>query len=448
MESWAGGLLTAANRLDGAAGTPAGFEPRADALSAPRTVSAYERWGKPIFDRATGLALSLLTLPAILLLALYVLIRLGRPVLYREERVGRNGKVFRMNRFRTMRLGTNANESSAEFERRVLPAGRFLRRWSLDELPQCWNILLGDMSLVGPRPERPAIVERYQPWQHQRHQVKPGATGLWQVTARGDGRYMHEHVEVDLRYIARLSFLYDLRILSRTVGVVLRRPERPSVIPGIGDTMALPKRTWRETGYLLFKRLGDITGSAVLLLFLSPVMLVTAVAIRVDSPGPALFRQLRVGHHGYLFRVVKFRTMELDALEEPHRAHYASLAGSERTKPMRLEHDPRITRLGRFLRAWSVDELPNLWNVLKGDMSLVGPRPLVPYELDLYTAQDFRRLDAKPGITGMAQVLGRGHITMEDRIRYDLEYVDRRSVWFDVRMLLRTLATVVRTRGA
>lgn len=419
-------------------------EPRAEALQTVRKRGVYERFVKGPVDRVAGLVFTILTLPASLLVALFVLIRIGRPILYREERVGRNGKVFKMNRFRTMRLTHSSDDS---FDTRILPGGRFLRRWSLDELPQVWNILMGHMSVVGPRPERTYIVEAYEPWQHRRHQVKPGATGLWQVTARGDGRHMHEHVDVDLRYIDRLSFLYDLRILASTIGVVLRRPERPSVIPGVVDTLALPRRSWREATYLLLKRLADIILSALLLVLLSPLIAVVALAIKIDSPGPVLFRQVRVGHKGQLFRVVKFRTMVDDASEELHSAHYESLATFNESEAIKLQEDPRITRIGKVLRGWSLDELPNLWNVFKGEMSLVGPRPIVPYELDLYAPEHMRRLDAKPGITGMAQVRGRSDITLEQRVEYDLEYVDRRSAWFDAKMLILTVGAVLTTRG-
>lgn len=416
------------------------YEQRAGALASDRNIGPYERYFKWGLDRAAGITLSILVLPVAAVLAVYVLIRVGRPVLDRERRVGKNGRIFRMNRFRTLRV---ASYSDADYESQILPAGRFLRRWSLDELPQLWNVAIGQMSLVGPRPERPEIVNDYEPWEHRRHQVRPGATGLWQVTARGDGRHMHEHVEIDLQYIDRLSFLYDLRILARTVGVVLRRREKPSAVP----TVVLPRRTWREAAYLAVKRVGDATVAAASLIVLSPFMLAVAIAVKLDSPGPVLFRQIRVGHYGQLFRVVKFRTMQDGASDDRHRRHYEALASGDPSGSIRLRRDERVTRVGRVLRRYSLDELPNLWNVLAGQMSLVGPRPLVPYELDLHSEAQRRRLDAKPGITGMAQIEGRGDITMEDRVRYDLEYVDRRSVLFDLRVLLRTVGAVLTTRG-
>jgi lipopolysaccharide/colanic/teichoic acid biosynthesis glycosyltransferase len=191
----------------------------------------YQRWGKPAFDRAVGLAVAIALVPLVLLVALAVRVTLGAPVLYRQRRIGLRGVEFDMLKFRTMlpdrrrsrqpfegpdRRRTHKSDEDPRHTR----LGRFLRMSSLDELPQLWNVVRGDLSLVGPRPELTEIVERYEPWQHARHVVKPGITGLWQVTRRGDG-LMHEHVEVDLRYVEDLSFRTDLKILVLTLPAVL-----------------------------------------------------------------------------------------------------------------------------------------------------------------------------------------------------------------------------------
>lgn len=419
-------------------------ERRAQVLGLARTRGPYERFFKAVIDRIGALLVTLVALPLTIIIAFFVLVRIGRPILYREERVGKNGRVFKMNRFRTMALATSATE---DFESRISPAGRFLRRWSLDELPQLWNVMIGDMSLVGPRPERTTRVHSYEPWQYRRFQVRPGVTGLWQISARGDGRHMHEHVEIDLQYVDHISLVGDLRILASTIGVVSRCPENPSVIPGVTDTLELRKLTLRDMGYLSFKRLADIAISVSLLVILSPIWATVALAIKIDSPGPVFFRQTRVGRHGQLFRVVKFRTMTHGASEEPHRNHCVELATAKHESALKLDIDPRVTKIGVRLRGWSLDELPNLWNVLRGEMSLVGPRPIVPYELDLYSAEHMRRLDAKPGITGMAQIHGRDDISLEDRVAFDLAYLDQRTFWFDMRMLARTMPAVLFTRG-
>ena len=193
--------------------------------------SRYERFVKPVFDRVVGLVLVVCTMPVMLVVALLVLLRLGAPVLLRQPRVGKDGQVFGVYKFRTMRPDRRSNALPVVHDRRVthkhpndprlVGIGRFLRKWSLDELPQLLNVVRGEMSLVGPRPELVTIVARhYAPWQHARHQVKPGVTGLWQVTERGDGE-MHEHTLTDLRYLGEVTLRNDLRILLRTIPAAL-----------------------------------------------------------------------------------------------------------------------------------------------------------------------------------------------------------------------------------
>jgi len=197
----------------------------------PRVRSTYERYLKPCLDRLIALLVLVLAAPVLVATALAVLVSLGRPVLYRQTRVGLHGRPFMMLKFRTMkpdRRQTQHPYSGPErrFTHKTLadprhtPIGRCLREYSLDELPQLWNVLRGDLSLVGPRPELSLIVEHYEPWQHARHAVKPGLTGLWQITERGNG-LMHEHTEVDLRYLRTLSLGTDLKILLLTLPAIL-----------------------------------------------------------------------------------------------------------------------------------------------------------------------------------------------------------------------------------
>jgi lipopolysaccharide/colanic/teichoic acid biosynthesis glycosyltransferase len=201
-------------------------------LSSSTRRNFYKRFGKPILDITLGAMFGMLTLLPLLLITLTVRIAMGSPVLFRQERVGRNGKTFTILKFRTMiperrraAIGDYAGPERRQRHKslqdpRVTPLGKFLRKWSLDELPQLWNVLRGDMSLIGPRPELPVIVQGYKSWQHYRHVVKPGLTGLWQVSDRGNG-LMHEHVDVDLVYIIRLSLRTDLLILLKTVPALL-----------------------------------------------------------------------------------------------------------------------------------------------------------------------------------------------------------------------------------
>lgn len=191
----------------------------------------YETVAKPVLDRMAGVLLSLLTLPLVALIVPGIWLTLGTPAIFRQRRVGRLGREFTVFKFRTMRedrrIGEvpfdhterRRNHKSADDPRHI-PYGRFLRKWSLDEIPQLWNIALGEMSLVGPRPELPHMVARYEGWQHRRHEATPGLTGLWQISARGEVP-LHEATDIDVEYIASISFWSDFRILVRTPMAVL-----------------------------------------------------------------------------------------------------------------------------------------------------------------------------------------------------------------------------------
>jgi lipopolysaccharide/colanic/teichoic acid biosynthesis glycosyltransferase len=199
----------------------------------------------------------------------------------------------------------------------------------------------------------------------------------------------------------------------------------------------------------------DVVVSATLLVLLIPLFALIAVAIRLDSRGPAVFRQRRVGHRQGEFTLNKFRTMWADAGHDNHRAFVEKLiagehdAGDEGKKLFyKIERDPRVTRVGHLLRKSSLDELPQLWNVLVGEMSLVGPRPPLAYEVAKYPAHWFGRFAVKPGLTGLWQVNGRSELTLEEMIRLDISYAERRSFWLNVTILFRTIPAVLWARGA
>ncbi len=206
----------------------------APAIIPAHQARAYERFLKPALDKALAFALLVVLSPVIALVALLVKISLGSPVLLRQKRVGRNGEVFELHKFRTMhadRRRDNVVQFDGRDRRlthkhpddpRLTLVGRMLRKWSLDELPQLLDVLSGKLSIVGPRPELPHIVaQKYEPWQHARHAVKPGLTGLWQVTARGVGE-MHEHVELDIEYMNNVTLRNDIKIMLLTLPAVLQ----------------------------------------------------------------------------------------------------------------------------------------------------------------------------------------------------------------------------------
>lgn len=193
------------------------------------------------------------------------------------------------------------------------------------------------------------------------------------------------------------------------------------------------------------KRLLDVVVSLILLLVVAPTIAVLALVIMVDSRGNPFFVQTRVGLGGRPFRFVKLRTMVRDA-----EARLGQLIALNEAQPplFKIKRDPRVTRVGAFLRRSSLDELPQLWNVLRGDMSLVGPRPPLPREVAVYTPEQARRLSVVPGLTGLWQVSGRSDIDFDRAVTLDLAYIDTWSLALDLSLLLRTLLVVVRPRGA
>lgn len=195
----------------------------------------------------------------------------------------------------------------------------------------------------------------------------------------------------------------------------------------------------------LICRIFDIIGSLLLIGALAPIFLFIAISIRLDSPGPIFYRQTRCGLNGRRFTLYKFRSMVADAEErKKDLIHFNLMKGPV----FKMKNDPRVTRVGRVLRRLSLDELPQLFNVLKGDMSFVGPRPPIPEEVEKYESWQRRRLSMKPGITGLWQVSGRNEIDFQDWIKLDLEYIDNWSLWLDFKIILKTIPAVLSGKGA
>ncbi len=211
-----------------------------------RTVTLYERFLKPVIDKVLAFVLLVVLSPILAVVGVMVAKSLGRPIVLRQQRVGKDEERFVLHKFRTMHpdrraqaattsAGTSAGASGGEFDGddrrithkhpddpRLTPVGQTLRKWSLDELPQLYDVLKGTLSIVGPRPELESIVAKYEPWQHERHAVKPGLTGLWQIKARGDGE-MHEHTDLDIEYVQKVTLRGDLKIMLLTLPAILTR---------------------------------------------------------------------------------------------------------------------------------------------------------------------------------------------------------------------------------
>jgi len=224
-----------------------------------------------------------------------------------------------------------------------------------------------------------------------------------------------------------------------------------------------------RTIYYAVKRILDFSLALVLLILLFPLMVLIALLIYVYSPGPVFFIQERVGaerqFNGKLsywkrvnFRCIKFRTMKINADPAIHRAYVKALIEndeqrmaalqSQTTQVRKLVKDSRIIRPGIFLRKLSLDELPQLWNVLRGEMSLVGPRPAIPYEVDMYRSWHLKRLEAQPGITGLQQVTARSTADFDQQVRLDIEYIEKQSILFDLKIIIKTPLVIFSTKGA
>jgi exopolysaccharide biosynthesis polyprenyl glycosylphosphotransferase len=230
---------------------------------------------------------------------------------------------------------------------------------------------------------------------------------------------------------------------------LLRRYSRLSYFKSnISLRLQLKRLLWLTVirGAYLTKRLIDIVASIILLILLTPLFMLIMLLIYINSPGPVFYKQTRVGRWGKLFTMWKFRSMYLDAdarLKE-------IMAANEMTGGVifKMKNDPRIIPIGRFIRKASIDELPQLWNVLKGDMSLVGPRPALPSEVNQYSLQDRQRLEVIPGITCIWQVSGRSNIPFPQQVQLDTEYIQSQSLLLDIKLLLKTIPAVLLSRGA
>jgi exopolysaccharide biosynthesis polyprenyl glycosylphosphotransferase len=231
-----------------------------------------------------------------------------------------------------------------------------------------------------------------------------------------------------------------------------------AMLEGFGGIPAIDLGEPGITGWKRFwKRVFDLAAVSAMLAALSPVLGLIALAIKLDSRGPVFYRQTRIGENGKTFTMLKFRSMQTNSDPGVHQAHVKRLIeqnlkpeqlGEGRQSSLKLENDPRTTRVGRFIRRTSLDELPQLINVLRGEMSLVGPRPPLAYEAELYKEWQKRRFEAPPGMTGLWQVKGRNRVSFDEMVRLDLDYIKNQSLWLDITILLQTPWAMFSGKGA
>lgn len=382
-------------------------------------------------------------------------------VLYTQERIGKNGKIFKMYKFRTMVNNADEilenmlkdDEIRAEYEKyrklrndpRVTKFGKILREKSLDEFPQFINILKGEMSIVGPRPYLPEEKERMGKYYNYIVQHKPGLTGVFQISGRERVAFS-ERLDMDLRYHYRRTFLVDLKIALITMLVTLRRKKTYNVGELTLDTLGYISR-----GFTLFvKRIIDIIGAIVGIAILIPLTVAVWIVNKLNKEeGPLFYSQERIGKEGKHFKMYKFRSMVVDAEERlKNMLEQDEEMRKEFEETRKLRNDPRITKIGNFLRKTSLDEFPQFINVLKGDMSLVGPRAVIDGEIELFGIHKDTVLSVKPGITGYWAANGRSDTSYEERVELETFYAKHMSIPLDIEILAKTVITVVKKEGA
>ena len=385
------------------------------------------------------------------------------PIFYTQNRIGKNGKIFKMYKFRTMNV--NADEELAKIlqedeerreeyrkykklkdDPRITKTGAFLRRTGLDEFPQLINVFLGQMSIVGPRPYLPEEIDDMGVYYTYIIQHKPGITGISQISGRTSMDFV-DRMDMDLKYHYRRNAIVDMKIALITLLVTLRNRD---AYTGVGTQVNDLTEQFLKGITLFVKRLIDICGAIVGIIILIPVTAVVAVVNFICKDyGPLFYSQDRIGKDGKHFKMYKFRSMVVGADEILKKL----LAENEDLRKefeatRKLQNDPRITKAGKILRKTSLDEFPQFINVLKGDMSLVGPRPYLPREREEINGFFNYIMSVKPGLTGLWQVNGRSDTTFTERLTLDMSYYYKHNLKMDLKILGKTVKNVVKKEGA
>lgn len=344
-----------------------------------------------------------------------------------ERRITKSGKVFKMYKFNSVK--------GSEQE-------KFLDKTSIDELPQIINILLGDMAIVGPRPYLPEEVEKMGTYYKYISRIKPGLTGVYQISGRVKLDFL-DRLDMDTRYYYNKSFWTDFKIFLITLFITAKKKE-------VGRFADYTYTTIKEFLGACIKRIIDIVGALVGIAILLPLtVIVWIINLFSGDKGPLFYSQERIGRFGKHFKIYKFRSMVVGADEK-----LAKLleddpeARKEYKKYKKLKNDPRITKVGNFLRKTSLDEFPQFINVLKGEMSLVGPRPYLPREREEMEEYYQYIIQTKPGVTGLWQVSGRSEVKFINRLEIDFKYYKTQSISEDARIVIKTCINVLGKKGA
>ena len=428
-------------------------------------LSGRQAFLKRVLDILLALILMPLLLVTLAVTALAYKIESPGPLFIDRIRIGKNGRRYYQHRFRV--LYTDAERRMNHGENGYTKWGSFLNRSHLARLPQIINVLYGDMSFIGPH--SPSLVSflNYAPEKRKNLTIKPGIMGLWSCEDDPDNLIENERSYVEkwslrkdiwlltvmiLRYITfqaspRLNMHYSPEVFAEELAFLkdYQEEQKPLVLPP--GTYSAP-RDGKAIGYAVVKRAFDIVGSLAAIIVLSPLMLVLSIVIMTDDGGSALYGHPRIGKDGRRIRVLKFRSMRQDAGDLKKLLTPEQL--EQYSREFKVDNDPRITDVGNFLRRTSLDELPQLFNILGGSMSFVGPRPIVEEETTIYGSDIRKLLSVKPGLTGYWQAFARNLASYESGERQEMEmyYIDHQSVGFDLKILLKTVGAVAKMEGA
>ena len=417
-----------------------------------------------LFRRIVNFIGALILLPVYavvyLIVALFTAIESPGHILISRVRVGKNNRRYYQYRFRVFR--TDAKEREAQGKSPYTLIGRFLRTSHLDGLPMILNVLIGDVAFVGPK--APNLNKYLSMTSRERNvlSITPGIVGYWSLEkeqekiTKDEGNYIgHWNILKDLEIIALMILRYVAGKSLRIDGDTHLQEEYDFIeeIKRLREPYHYPKTYSRPQtfGYSLYhfiKRVFDILISALALVVLSPLFLILTVLVMGDDGGSPFYAHERIGKDGRRITVFKFRTMRMDAGDLTKLLTPEQLEQYQRE--FKIDDDPRVTNLGNFLRRSSLDELPQLFNVLGGTMSFVGPRPLTEEEMEFYGNDVAKLLSVRPGLTGYWQAYARNNATYEtgERQKMEMYYIDHQGLLFDLRIILKTIGTVISGEGA
>ena len=416
---------------------------------------------KSAFKRAFEIIVSIIGLIMLIPLTLVVIFQNLKNNDDTQERVGKNGKTFKMYKFRTMVKNADEileamlqnDEIRAEYEKyrkfrhdpRLTTFGKVLRAKSLDEFPQFINVLKGEMSIVGPRPYMPEEVERMGEYYNRIVSHKPGMTGVFQIAGKERVTF-DERLDMDIKYHYSKTLKLDMKIALITLLVTFRRKETYNIGEITSDAIGYMNRC------IVFgiKRVVDVIGGIVGMLILVPLSIGIFIGNRIcGDKGPLFYTQDRIGKNGEIFKMYKFRSMVVGAEEKlKDLLERDEEAREEYHTYKKLKNDPRVTKVGHFIRQTSLDEFPQFINVLKGELSIIGPRAYMVTEKSEMGDAYKTIIRCKPGITGLWQISGRSGVTFQDRLDMDIKYHNDFSLFMDMEILFKTFSAVLKRDGA